>query len=95
MQWDIEEIWDRFWRDDKGRIVIWQTPNIYLIAWAVLTVVSLFFNGTIATVFSWLGNIALLTWSILEITKGVNYFRRLLGLLVLVFVIMSVISLIK
>jgi hypothetical protein len=95
MQWDFGEIWDKFWRDDKGRIVIWQTPNASLIGWAVLTVISLFFNGTLADVFSWLGNAALIVWCVLEVFRGVNYFRRLLGVLVFIFVVMSIVNLVK
>jgi hypothetical protein len=85
-------LWDRTWKDDQGHVVIWQMPNVPLIAWAALTVLSLMVSGRTADVFSWLGSAALITWSLLEIFKGSNYFRRALGLLVLVF---SVASLIK
>jgi uncharacterized membrane protein len=95
MQIKIEEIWDKFWRDKNGHFVIWQLPNAPLIAWAILTVISLFYNGTTANVFSWLGTSALVIWSILEILKGVNYFRRVLGLVILVFSILSIINLLK
>jgi hypothetical protein len=86
------ELWDKFWRDDKGRVVIWQFPNAWLIGWAVLTCISLFFSGKTADVFSWAASASLIVWSILEVTKGVNYFRRALGLLVLIFAIASLIK---
>jgi hypothetical protein len=88
----MQEIWDKIWRDKKGNVVIWQSLNRWLIGWAVLTTVSLFFNGKTADVFSGAASVSLIVWSVLEVTKGVNYFRRALGLVVL---ILSIASLIK
>lgn len=82
-------LWSKTWRNRQGRIIIWQMPNLPLIAWAVLTVLSLLVSGRLADVFSWLGSAALITWSLLEIFQGVNYFRRALGLLVLALATMS------
>jgi hypothetical protein len=84
--------WNKIWKDKQGHIVIWQFPNIWLIAWAVLTVLSLFFNGHVADVFSWAGSAALIIWALLELFKGANYFRRALGLVVLIAAIMSLIK---
>lgn len=85
-------LWSKTWRNRQGRVVIWQTPNLALIAWAGLTVFSLMVNGRLADILSWLGLAALVIWSLLEIFRGANYFRRALGLLVLV---MAALSLIK
>jgi hypothetical protein len=91
---DRRSVWDKLWKDRAGNVVIWQMPNVPLIAWVVLTVVSLVLDtGTAADVASWLADVALIIWSLLEIFKGVDYFRRALGLLVLAFSIMSVIHL--
>jgi hypothetical protein len=84
-------LWDRTWRDRRGNVVIWQWPSIPLIGWLVLTFLSLLFNGRVADVFSWLGSASLITWSLLEIFRGANYFRNALGLLVLVLSIMSLV----
>lgn len=83
-------LWSKIWRDKRGRIVVWQMPNVPLIAWAVLTVLSLLVNGRSADFLYWLGSAALIIWSLLEIFKGVNYFRRALGLLVLILALISV-----
>jgi hypothetical protein len=91
MHYDARELWDRFWRDDKDRIVVWQTPNAFLIAWAVFTVASLLTNAKLADIFSWISIVALMIWSVLEIWKGVNYLRRLLGLVVLVLTIFTIV----
>lgn len=74
-------LWDRIWRDRNGKVVIWQTPNAWLIGWAVLTTISLFLSGANSDIFSVLGEVSLIIWALLEMAKGVNYFRRFLGLL--------------
>jgi hypothetical protein len=85
-------LWDRTWKNKQGQVVIWQMPNMALIAWAVLTFLSLLFGGRLADVFSWLGSVALISWSLLEVFKGANYFRRALGLLVLFYAVMALIK---
>jgi len=88
----VLEVWDRIWKDKHGRVVIWQMPNVYLIAWAVLSMISLLINGRVADIFSWVASATLITWSCLEIFRGVNYFRRALGALVLIFAVASLIK---
>lgn len=88
----MQNFWNKFWRDDKGNIVIWQWPNIWLIGWAILTFISLVLTGSVSKFFMWAGEASLLVWSLLEILKGVNYFRRLLGFVVLIYLIMTVIK---
>lgn len=88
----ITDIWDKFWRDEEGRVVIWQRPNKWLIGWAAATFISLLFTGITADVLAWVGSAALIIWSLLEVFKGVNYFRRGLGLLVLVYSILTLIK---
>ncbi len=86
-------LWDRIWKDPDGKVVIWEMPNLPLIVWAVFTGLSVILSkGTLADVCSWIGSAALIIWSLLEIFRGVNYFRRALGLLVLIFAIASLIK---
>jgi hypothetical protein len=87
-----QTLWDKIWRDSKGNIAIWQWPNKWLTGWAITTVISLLFNGTLADIFSWVAMALLLIWSLLELTKGDSYFRRALGLVVLLFTIASIIK---
>lgn len=94
MQEKFLDVWDKTWRNKKGKIVIWQMPNAFLIGWVVFTFISLLINGRTADVFQWLGIISLLIWALLEIFKGVNYFRRFLGLVVMVFVVLSIVHII-
>ncbi|HSX47355.1 MAG TPA: hypothetical protein VLF63_01130 [Patescibacteria group bacterium] len=87
---NLIKIWNKIWRDKRGRVVIWQSPNVLLLAWLILTIVSLLMSGQKANTIQVLGNISLMLWAILEIVKGVNYFRRGLGLLILILSIISI-----
>jgi hypothetical protein len=81
------DLWDKVWKDKNGKVVVWQNPNAWLIAWAVIDVASLLTNGGISNVLWWIGTIDLGIWSLLEIVLGVNYFRRALGVLVFLLVV--------
>jgi hypothetical protein len=83
------DLWDKFWKDKHGEVVIYQRPNVFLLGWLVLTIVSLFFNGTFADVLGYIASAVLIIWSLLEIFKGTNYFRRLLGGIVLLLTVLS------
>lgn len=78
--------WDKFFKDNKGKTVLWQNPNPPLIGWAVFRAVSFFSEsrgyGVIADAFLFL-------WAYLEITQGVNYFRRSMGVIIIVLVVMN------
>ncbi|MDB5170140.1 MAG: hypothetical protein JWN82_536 [Candidatus Saccharibacteria bacterium] len=71
-------------KDANGRIAIWQRPNIPLIGWILFKAISLLTDdqhlkhgsASISTAF-------LFVWAYLEITKGINYFRRVAGFVVL------------
>lgn len=89
-------LWDKIWKDSHGNVVIFQMPNVWLIAWAALTIITFFLNkGTAQDAISWVAEIALAIWAILELVKGVNYFRRALGLLVLIATIAGIIKMIN
>jgi hypothetical protein len=71
-------------KDKNGRVVIWQTPNLPLMLWAVLAVTSRLVHSPLA---AWLATAFLFTWAFMEVSQGVNYFRRILGLLILAAVV--------
>lgn len=85
-------LWDRTWKDKHGNVVIYQHPNWPLWTWLALTLISLFTKGRVADGISWIADAALAYWAVLEITEGVNYFRRILGVAVLLFVIAGVLK---
>jgi len=75
---------DWFFRDRRtDRIVIAQRPNIALSAWILALIVRIFVHGKVATWVGVVGSLALLVWSIQEIVAGVNPWRRTLGGVVL------------
>lgn len=86
---DTRNLDDKFWYDKNGKFVVWQTPNWALIGWFIATVLhTLLPDSTIELWIGHLGRIFLIIWAVMEITRGVNYFRRLLGVAVLLFSLM-------
>lgn len=87
----MRDLWDKIWRDKHGKVVIYQNPNWALIGWAVVTFVSLIVpRGTAQEVLLHISQGLLAIWSLLEIFKGVNYFRRALGVLILAITIAGI-----
>jgi hypothetical protein len=77
-------LWNRIWKDRHGRTVIYQRPNLWLILWFVLELISLLApsHGTVENVCWWLATASLEVWAILEFLQGANYFRRILGFII-------------
>lgn len=81
---DDRSLWDKIWRDEEGEVVIWQWPNIWLISWAAINIVSIIVTSRgISKITWWIGFVLLSIWAIREITKGVNYLWRFIGVVVL------------
>ncbi|MBW4563722.1 MAG: hypothetical protein KME32_21770 [Mojavia pulchra JT2-VF2] len=81
---------DKTFRDSSGKIVLAQMPNLPLIVWVVTSLLALIFtSGNINTVLDVVANGSLFTWAWLELFQGVNYFRRALGLVVLIALVAS------
>ena len=84
---DAKEItlFDRIFRDSEGNIVIAQMPNLPLVVGlAAMLLQSIVPSDKIQTAVDLVAFGALFTWAWLELFEGVNYFRRALGLIVLV-----------
>jgi hypothetical protein len=73
----------KFVTDRRGKVVIWQVPNLPITAWAIFTIAGRITQGPLHKVFSVCAAASLLIWAVLEIASGASYFRRLLGLAVL------------
>jgi len=72
-----------------GKIVIAQFPNPALIVWIVATVAALPTTGTLHTLLGYAATLALVVWAGDELLRGVNPFRRLLGVAVLAWEVYS------
>ena len=76
---------DRTFRDPEGNLVLAQKPNLPIIVWLSATLLQFIAtNGKIHTGLDLIAFGSLFTWAWLELFQGVNYFRRGLGLVVLV-----------
>jgi hypothetical protein len=81
---------EKFWDDKQGNFVVWQKPNIWLWTWIVTLVIGWFIPyGGFEKFVGLISLIALAIWAILEVYSGVNYFRRTLGVLVLLMLILA------
>jgi hypothetical protein len=80
----ISKLLNKFVRDKKGRVAIWQTPNVPLLGWVVCRLAAFWADGHLKDTFDYVGTAFLLVWAYLEIIQGVSYFRRAIGLLVFV-----------
>jgi hypothetical protein len=90
MQTTQNSLFDKFFRDSKGDIVIVQPPNLLIIVWSVTSLLKLIFtSGEINIGLDIVAFGSLFTWAWEELFQGVNYFRRTLGLIVLVGVVTS------
>lgn len=78
-------LFDRTFRDRTGNIVIAQMPNLpLLVGLAAPLLHAILPSGRLQTGVDLVAFGALFTWAWQEIFDGVNYFRRALGLIVLV-----------
>lgn len=87
-------LFDKTFRDSEGNIVIAQPPNLPILVGITATVLNFIIkNGNIHTGLDAIAFGSLFTWAWLELFEGVNYFRRALGLIVLIGLIASRLSL--
>ena len=79
--------------DKNGNRVIAQKPNPPIIIWAGCLVAARLINDQdLAKYVSNIGTIALSIWALAEIIRGVNTFRRILGTIVLLFILTSLVA---
>lgn len=79
-----------FFKDDEGSYVIWQWPNLPLVGWFVCFVLAIIFSDySIKSTFQDLSRMFLFLWAYLEIKSGLSSFRKLLGVVVMVLVVIT------
>lgn len=81
-----------FFKDKNGKFVVWQFPNPPLLLWVLATLVARFTTDTIHDLAGIIAFGAIFTWAWLEIFDGASWFRRLLGLVVLVGAVLTRLS---
>ena len=84
----------KFFYDKDNRIVLMQFPNVPLLLFIAASILARVFKaGWSNDVFRVVAFVSLVIWALLEILTGVNYFRRILGGVVLVFSLISALML--
>lgn len=85
-----KNLFDKIFCDSSGHIVITQWPNISFSVFIAAELLSLIFSsGVIHTIAKYLAIFFLTWWSFQELLTGVNYFRRVLGAVILVGTILA------
>lgn len=80
----------RIFKDRHGRVVVFQWPNVPLYGWIVFKILAIIVaKGKLKDGLEQLSVALLFVWSYLEIKQGVNYFRRILGVVVLLAIVAS------
>lgn len=83
-------LFEKTFRDDDGKIVLAQWPNLPILVWLVAAGLKLLpISGNLRAGVSAVAYGSLFTWAWMELFQGVNYFRRSLGLVVLVWIVAS------
>jgi hypothetical protein len=81
---------DWLFNDSNGKKVTYQRPNLPIIVWFVALLLSKFIDSdNVSNIFSIISFVALLVWALLEVLTGVNRFRRILGLIVITYLVAS------
>lgn len=76
-------LFQRLFCDANGNVVLVQFPNVPLLLWIGLSLLRIYSFPVIIDVgIGLLANSFLFVWAYLEITSGVNYFRRILGAII-------------
>lgn len=81
---------NQVFQDRDGKIVIAQMPNLPLVIWIAACLLQMIFStGRLNMGLELIAFGSLFTWAWEEFFQGVNYFRRALGLIVLVGLVAS------
>lgn len=76
---------------EDGRMVFGEKPNAPIIITAIFYALSRLIGGDTSVVLGWIGRFALIYWAYLEVFKGTNNFRRILGITVTAVVIANLV----
>jgi hypothetical protein len=89
MNQSLKRAWAWFFHDDSGKIVIAQFPNVPLVMAGLAYGLRSLAHGRVAHGADLVFVGMIFVWAWLEITEGVNGFRRFLGVAVLFWIISS------
>lgn len=79
---------EKFFKDDDGNVAIWQFPNVPLMGWLLFKIIGMAAdNNALKLGCENLSMAFLFTWAYLEITSGDSRFRKLLGIIVIIWLL--------
>lgn len=78
---------DFLFKTKDGKYVIGQKPNFPLIIGVISWVLNKLFSNNDTTIFASISTLAFIIWALLEIIFGVNLFRRIVGIIVLIIIL--------
>jgi hypothetical protein len=81
----------KIFKDKKGEIVIFQKPNLLVWIAIIFFILQYLFAGNLGTFALWGYRTTVFIWSLDEAFRGVNLFRRLLGVTVGLVLIITII----
>ena len=81
---------DSIFRNKEGKIAVFQWPNLPLTVWILATLASKVLAGNLQKASSGVAFVALLMWAVLEISSGESIFRRIVGALVLAWLLFRI-----
>lgn len=86
----VRKVIEKIFITKTGNIVILQRPNLPISAWIIAKIAEHITHEPVIKEGLAQTSVAfLLIWSVLELLQGVNYFRRILGLFILLGIIMQ------
>lgn len=86
----LKNFFHRIFFSKDGKLVIIQRPNLPLLLWFITAIISNLLNeGETKSIFIWISTASLIIWSILEIISGANYFRKCLGIIILLILVIN------
>ncbi len=90
----VKDSFRKIFCNKEGKVVIVQLPNVPILLALFFVIGGMLPNLSpeLQSLFSILATSFLFVWAYLEITQGVNYFRRALGAVVMIFIIVSFVS---
>ena len=88
----FKDVADKWTRDKHGKTVLYQRPNAAIVTWFVAMVFAWIFTGRWEHLASMVSFGALFTWAWMEIFQGASMFRRGLGTIVMLLLLLHVLS---
>jgi hypothetical protein len=87
------QLFDKLFRDSSGEVIIAQIPNLPIVIWGIASLLKLVYKtGKVNLGLDIIAFSSLFVWAVQELFQGVNYFRRSLGLIVLIGLTISTIQ---